>query len=225
MKRTAFSMLELIFVIIVIGILAVLAIPNFGRDPLTEAANQIANHIRYTQHLAMADDRFDPTNSNWSSELWQIRFRQLNDINNGSENEWFYEVFSDKSFDGDSTEAEEAKDPLTGESLGNGTLNNTVDDNKIINLTRKFGIKNVVISGGTNIYGSTQPRIAFDNFGRPYRNALPNSGDDWHTLVLTTDMNITLTGSDDQTAVVTVRPETGYVCVLDNATGKCRGTN
>ncbi|MDO9208669.1 MAG: prepilin-type N-terminal cleavage/methylation domain-containing protein, partial [Sulfuricurvum sp.] len=38
MKRFAFTMLELVFVIIVIGILAVLAMPNFNRHPLQEAA-------------------------------------------------------------------------------------------------------------------------------------------------------------------------------------------
>ncbi|MDD2830506.1 MAG: type II/IV secretion system protein [Sulfuricurvum sp.] len=224
MKRTAFSMLELIFVIIVIGLLAALSIPNLNTNPLSDAAEQVANHIRYTQHLAMVDDRFDSTNANWPSELWQIRFRSVKDYNNASEKEWFYEIFSDKSFDGDSTEQEEAKDPLTGESLGNGTFNNTVDDHKLINLTRKFGIKNIVISGGTNSYDSSQPRIAFDNIGRPYRNALPNLGDDWHKLLLTSDMNITLTGSDDQTSIITVKAETGYVCILDNTTGECQGT-
>jgi type II secretory pathway pseudopilin PulG len=226
MKRTAFSMLELIFVIIVIGLLAVLSIPNFNRDPLSEAAEQVANHIRYTQHLAMVDNRFDPTNPIWSSELWQISFRYVSDINNGSEKEWFYEIFSDKSFDSNSALAEEAIDPLTGETLGNGGTNiidNTCPDNKIINLTRRYDIKGVVFTGGTNAMGSTQRRIAFDSLGRPYRNTMSNLTDDWHRYLLTSDINITLTGSDNKTAIVTVRAETGYVCVLDDA-GECKGT-
>jgi prepilin-type N-terminal cleavage/methylation domain-containing protein len=57
MKRFAFTMLELIFVIIVIGILAVLAMPSFNKNSLAEAAEQVAGHIRYTQHLAMVDDK------------------------------------------------------------------------------------------------------------------------------------------------------------------------
>jgi len=213
MKRFAFTMLELVFVIIVIGILAVLAMPNFNRHPLQEAAEQVAGHIRYTQHLAMVDDRFDATNPQWYSQMWVLRIRKVADVNNGGEDEWYYEVFSDRSNDNDSTEAEEATDPLTGQSLGNGSFNNTVDDNKIINLTRKYGIKDIVYAGGTNNIGSTQTRIAFDNLGRPYRNASPNLGENWRRYLITSDITITLTGSDNQTAVITVRPETGYVSI------------
>lgn len=216
MKRFAFTMLELVFVIIVIGILAVLAMPNFNRHPLQEAAEQLAGHIRYTQHLAMVDDRFDATNSQWYSQMWVLWIRSVHDVNNGGEKEWFYEVFSDRSNDNNSALLEEAIDPLTGETLGNGGTNiidNTCPDNKIINLTRKYGIKDIVYAGGTNDIGSTQTRIAFDNVGRPYRNASPNLGENWRRYLITSDITITLTGSDNQTAVITVRPETGYVSI------------
>jgi len=213
MKRFAFTMLEMIFVIIVIGIVTVLAMPSFHSNQLQQAAEQVAGHIRYTQHLAMVDDRFNPADQKWCSEMWIFSIRELNDSNNNGESEWFYEVFSDRSFDNDSTADEEATDPLTGQTLGNGSLNNTVDDKKIINLTRKYGIKNIVYAGGTNIKGSTQKRIAFDNLGRPYRNASANLGENWRRYLITTPVTITLTGSDNQTAVITVRPETGYVSV------------
>ncbi|MDD5159733.1 MAG: prepilin-type N-terminal cleavage/methylation domain-containing protein [Sulfuricurvum sp.] len=213
MKRFAFTMIELIFVIIVVGILSVLAMPSFNRDPLAEATEQLANHIRYTQHLAMVDDRFDSNNPQWYSEMWTLFIRQVNDVNNGGQNEWFYEVFSDRSNDGESTALEEATDPLTGDTLGNGTFNNTVDDNKIINLTRKYGIQNIVITGGTDAKGSpvTARRITFDNLGRPYRRASWAINDNWRGYLITTNMVITLTGEDNRQATITVVPETGYV--------------
>jgi len=212
MKRFAFTMLELVFVIIVIGILAVLAMPNFNRHPLQEAAEQVANHIRYTQHLAMVDDRFDPTNPQWYSQMWIFSIRELNDTNNNNESEWFYEVFSDRSNDNDSTEEEEATDPLTGQSLGNGTLNNTIDDDKTVNLTRKYGISNIVYAGGSSVLVTTTKRIAFDNLGRPYRNASPNLGQNWRNFLITTPVTITLVHPSGS-ATITVSPETGYVAV------------
>ena len=57
-NKKAFTMLELVFVIVVSGILAATFIPRFDRDNLQEAADQVISHIRYTQHLAMVDDKF-----------------------------------------------------------------------------------------------------------------------------------------------------------------------
>lgn len=218
MKRSAFTMLELVFVIIVIGILAVLAMPDFKSNQLQRAAEQVAAHIRYTQHLAMVDDRFDPSNPQWYSQMWVLWIRHVHDVNNGGENEWFYEIFSDRSNDGDSTAAEEATDPLTGETLGNGTFNNTVDDGKVINLTRQYGITNVIFAGGNNTINSNQPRVSFDNLGRPYRDTDPNppTVDNWRDYLITSDMNITLVHKSEGNATIIVHPETGYVSISYN---------
>ncbi|MCF6310454.1 MAG: type II secretion system GspH family protein, partial [Sulfurimonas sp.] len=57
--KKAFTMLELVMVIVVIGILAAVMLPRVASDRLAEAATQVISHIRYTQHLAMVDDQFD----------------------------------------------------------------------------------------------------------------------------------------------------------------------
>ena len=61
--KKAFTMLELVFVLVVIGILAAVMIPNMQSTALREAAIQVVSHIRYTQHLAMIDDKFDTTDT------------------------------------------------------------------------------------------------------------------------------------------------------------------
>ena len=58
-NKKAFSLIELIFVIVIIGILSSVLVPRFDRPTLIEAAHQIISHIRYTQHLAMVDNKFD----------------------------------------------------------------------------------------------------------------------------------------------------------------------
>ena len=72
--KKAFTMIELVFVIVVIGILAAVIIPNTRTNRLYEAATQLVSHIRYTQHLGMVDDKFDSGNANWHRNRWQIRF-------------------------------------------------------------------------------------------------------------------------------------------------------
>ncbi|MCD6258586.1 MAG: prepilin-type N-terminal cleavage/methylation domain-containing protein [Helicobacteraceae bacterium] len=71
--KKAFTMLELVFVIVVIGVLAAAIIPRMDRDNVAEATIQLQSHIRYTQHLAMVDDKYDATNPTWFRNRWQIR--------------------------------------------------------------------------------------------------------------------------------------------------------
>lgn len=198
MKRFAFTMMELVFVLIVIGVLTVLAMPSFNRDPLAEATEQLANHIRYTQHLAMVDDRFDATNPQWYSEMWKLNIRQIG-------TNWFYEVFSDAApYDGNSVVTEEAIDPLTGKTLGNNGVG-------ITNVSQKYGITNIAFTGGNNTKGSVVSSIAFDNLGRPYRDVESNLNMNWRDFLITTNMVITLTGQDKRQSTITIVPETGYV--------------
>jgi len=73
-NRSAFTMIELVFVIVVLGILAALAMSRLDRDIRQEAADNILSAIRYTQHLALNDDKTDPFDQNWQSKLWNISF-------------------------------------------------------------------------------------------------------------------------------------------------------
>lgn len=60
MKHPAFTMIELVFVIVVLGILSALAMPRIDRDLRQEAKDNILSSIRYTQHLALIDEKTNP---------------------------------------------------------------------------------------------------------------------------------------------------------------------
>ncbi|MFA6144753.1 MAG: type II/IV secretion system protein [Sulfurimonas sp.] len=223
MKRFAFTMLELVFVIIVIGILAVLAMPNFNRHPLQEAAEQVASHIRYTQHLAMVDDKFDPTDVTWYKEKWQIRFRR----NSGSS---AYVIFSDSDADGNSNNTEMAIDPLTGKRIDGISLFTPSEKYKNANLTEMYDIQgdddginqSCFIADGSSVT-SNRGVFAFDNLGRPYRGVSNATSPTTH--LMTSDCNLTLTNNSGESIIVRVSAETGYVCILDSITGQCQGAN
>lgn len=72
--KKAFTMIELVFVIVVIGILAAVMIPRTDSTTLSERAIELVSKIRYTQHLAMVDDKFDGANATWMRNRWQITF-------------------------------------------------------------------------------------------------------------------------------------------------------
>ena len=70
----AFTMIELVFVIIVIGILSATIIPRIQTNHNAETAINLVSQIRYTQHLALVDDNYDATTSDWYKKRWSIIF-------------------------------------------------------------------------------------------------------------------------------------------------------
>lgn len=72
--KKAFTMLELVFVMVVIGILAAIMLKNIQPSSVHEASTLLSSHIRYAQHLAMVDDKIDSANSGWFKNRWQVVF-------------------------------------------------------------------------------------------------------------------------------------------------------
>lgn len=81
--KKAFTLLELVFVIVIAGILAFVLIPKSSDTKLLESANQLISHIRYAQQLALNNDQFDPNDNNWYKKMWRIEFE-----NNGTYKVW-----------------------------------------------------------------------------------------------------------------------------------------
>ena len=203
MKRFAFTMLELVFVIIVIGILAVLAMPNFRGHPLETAAEQVASHIRYTQHLALVNDVYDPISTHWNYARPQISFRECNDVANDGH---YYFVGSDKDYStGHIAESESAIDPLTKKRLYwlNSQCNSDIysERDQSLLLKQKYGV--------TVLPAANCNTISFDNMGRPYNTFSTTNP---YVGQLANTCTITLSHQDGN-ATITVHPETGYVDV------------
>ncbi|BCD60637.1 hypothetical protein NitYY0814_C1419 [Nitratiruptor sp. YY08-14] len=71
-------MYELIIVIVTIGILAAVALPRLKTNTLQEETLKVVDYIRYTQHLAMVDDKYDPKSANWQQNAWCVQINENN---------------------------------------------------------------------------------------------------------------------------------------------------
>jgi len=198
MKR-AFTTIELIFVIVVIGILAAVIIPRFHSDRLRNAANHILTYIRYTQHLAMIDDRFQPNKDGWYKERWRISFRDCN----GASTQKYFVIYRDLNHGGAASapgKDESAINELDKKYLYNdGSCDVQSDESEAVLIGKKFGINALHFHGGCrNQY------IGFDEIGRPYNDLYHHEYSPIRSDCLITFSN------DEGSFTITITKETGY---------------
>ncbi len=215
--KKAFTMLELIFVIVVMGIIIAVVTPNTRNNPLQEAAVQLAAHIRYTQHLAMMDDRYNAADNIWYKERWQLAFYS-NVYTDGAE---AYTIFSDTagSSSGNAQESEIARNPENSAQIMTGGYGSAAAINytnpkfigmKKLNIGKTYGVVSVDLTGGCS-----NARLSFDHLGRPLQGDHKTMTGPYSASkqrLISQDCMITLSDAIDS-IVLHIEPETGYVSV------------
>jgi len=212
--KKAFTMLELVFVIVIISIITTITLSNRESTTLQEAAIQLISHIRYTQHLAFVDDKYNPNDDIWYKRRWQLIFGK----SAYTDYEVSYTIFSDilATASGNPDEEEIARNPmdrnrrLTGGH--SGTMHIYNDANKVtkrMNLGLTYGIKTYNLSGGCS-----NARLTFDHLGRPLTgNPSSMTMPYQSSRLISQTCRITLT-SDEGSITIAVEPETGYAHIL-----------
>ena len=224
--KKAFTLVELVFVVVVIGILAFALWPTKQPTQALEAARQIVAHIRYTQHLALNDDKIaahtdtggtDSIAKDWYKRLWRITFSNLTADKDCKIGGWRYAVYqniandlSDKGQPNGTIEA--ARNPAqAGKVLSacySGLSTNTSDE---LNLSQTYKIENIDFSE----FGTQG--IIFDELGRAYPRGdfsqAYNNGKKFKLGDNNSYGRITLSAKDGSVAKILVFAETGYACV------------
>ena len=205
--KSAFTMLELVMVIVVLGILAALAIPRMDRDIQQEAADNILSAIRYTQHLALMDDKTDPFDGSWQQKLWAIRFSHYT---KDGDRYYFYTIGTNEDKSAGIAKSETAIDPANGKYLYHLNTETEIQTGESPNLFigKKFGINSFSHTGGC----SNAQHIAFDNFGRAH-NGIGGASNKYEKY-MKTDCNLTFgfAGGEDNVSII-IEKETGYAYI------------
>jgi len=199
-------------------------------NELQLATDQVIRHIRYTQHLAMVNDKFTPEPDNsypntdqrrkssqyWYKSFWQLRFSDRDDTNG-----WVYNIFSDTptddpnnaQFDGNpnTTRNEFAVEPMQRKYMGGGfgtTLPlNDSNSTPEMALENHYGVNDISYQG----CGSSPGRIFFDNLGRPYVGINATFADSHpYRGLLQQSCLIRMSHPNHDDACIQIEPITGY---------------
>ena len=211
--KKAFTMLELVFVIVVIGIISAVVIPSTKTNPLREAAIQVVSHIRYTQHLAIVDDKFNSNDADWYRSRWEILFGSSASTNGRIA----YSIFSDRDngsgHDTKPNKNELAVDPAAPNKYLSGGYSGIIDTddsdaNKKMNLGESYGVDDVKLKDGC-----LGVRISFDHLGRPMEGTFNTYAQAYkkgtNIGLIQSTCNIVLTSSEGNVTIA-IEPETGY---------------
>ena len=200
--KKGFTMIELIFVIIVLGILAAASISQLRLNVRENLINNVLTSLRYTQHLALTDNKMVPSNNLWMRSLWTFKNEQCN-------GDWQYTIGSDTSLDGDFQVNEAATSVIDQKLLfSDDTDCDSGNTSESIALGRKFDVASVTFNGCGN-----SNAVSFDYLGRPHIDTETINNSNYNSL-LKNNCIITYTFNS---AIFTISRDTGYITVNNRA--------
>ena len=208
--KKAFSLIELVIVIVVIGILASLSIPRLKDDNRAKAMNHILTMIRYTQNLALHDSKQLRDNPKWQRRFWRFEVKNCS-INNPYTKGPIFVIGSDEDMNKSISKKESAVDPVTGKYLYTicTQQSNNLNVSPNVYLGKNFGIKKLDFNGSCAQY------IGFDKFGRIYSH-YKNTNTPDYSGYLTSDCNITVEFQNDKPFKIIIKKETGFAYIEEN---------
>ena len=186
--KKAFTMLEMVFVVVMLGVMAAVSVMYIPQTKLQQAADYMIQNIKYAKTLAQTDDRYftmqdDSINSYsnkqaqyWQAGMWQVQFHLNGNVVKNS-----YSIYADTARDANTTNFDGrpmsgdliAKDPQNKTCLSGYSENNLPNEcknniAKEVRLEETYDVKIDKIDLPQNCNENGTARVYFDNKGLPY---------------------------------------------------------
>ena len=198
--KKSFSLLELIFVIVIVAIISSQVIPKTNISKLKLATDKIILYLNHTRYIAHIDNKYDIEDDEWEKKRWTLKFQRCSSSVGGL----YYVIYSDTS--GGSAhfkKSETLKDPLTKKYLySSSSCQNRYDESKYILLTKEFGVTSVDVSCNTT---AAIGQISFGYDGKIYSQLGSNPKEILHGC------EIKLYDENQNFETIVIESRTGYI--------------
>jgi len=203
-KSYSFSLIEIIFTIVLIAILSTFFLPKKIDNKLNFVADKLVLYLKYTRYLALIDNKFNPDDDMWFRERWTLKFQNCRSSVGGL----YYVIYSDKNHGGNINKEECAKDPLTRKWIySSNYCTQTATSSRYVLLTKEYGVIKVEISCNNT---STIGQISFGNDGSVY-SKLGINPEDIYENEITSTCYIDMYDKNNKFVRIAVEPKTGHI--------------
>lgn len=202
-QKKGFTLLEVIFVIIVIGIISITAMNSMERHLRSKTIDTVISAFRYTKHLALIDNKMNPKNELWQKTLWTIGFKECN-------GKPYIYIGSDMNLNGIIEKSEAAGSSVDNKLYySNENICNDKDSSPSIFIGKDLDVSSVVFSG----CDSETDSVSFDYLGRPHTNINDIEESDYKTLIKKDCIIEISFNSEIEPIILRIRKETGFISV------------
>lgn len=207
-KREAFTLLEMVVVMVVMGILSAALLPKIDRNFKQEVTDYVLSDIRFTEYLATTDFKQSNDDHLWQREFWSITFGTC--LDGGI----YTSISTDMDKNAIITKNETVVDSMTGKYMYASPDISCKDggastSSERIFLTDKYNVSSVRFTGGC----ANTNKIGFDHLGRPHV-GFESSTEPNYSSIMDSACIIDFGFKDGKSLKVSIAPETGYVTKL-----------
>jgi len=212
MSRRGFTLLEVVMAIVLISVIAIISSSSITKDRFNEAQVAILSDIRYTQSLALRDNKHSFHDTKWQRKYWRIIFSTCR---GGSK---YYMIGSDFDKSGASngyfSKQEAAIDLVEGKPMWWRNIDDCDDggDESVssrIFITNRYDIVDVSSHGGCSSKYSKMGHLGFDHLGRPHYGFGLSTEPDSNSYIQST-CSMVFVFRNGKYFTIAVEPESGY---------------
>jgi len=205
MNKKSFSLIELIFVIMLLAIITSQVSLKNNLSKIKLAKQQIVLHLKYTRYIAMLDNKYDNNNSLWFRKRWTMKFLNCQKKIGGL----YYVIYSDENLNGSISKEETLKDPLTSNYIYSFQCkeDTVYDKNKLILLTKRYNIESINISCNKT---STIGQLSFDINGELH-SKLSTKDNEHDKYKIKKDCEIEIIDKFENKEIIIIAKNTGFI--------------
>lgn len=201
--KKSFSVLEVIFVLLILSLIFTFSTINFKEDKTNLAANRLALYLKQTRNQALIDSKKDKDEPLWHKKRWTLKFLRCRKDIGGL----YYVIYSDTNMTGHPSLNESLTDPLTGKKVyTTNQCEYRTNTSKYVLLSKEFDIVDVNVSCNNT---SSLGQISFGEDGKIY-SKLSNYENSENEFEIKEKCKIILKSQEGDTSELIIQENTGY---------------